>query len=230
MFCRSLCVLLYLFFWPLCCLFFDMQILITPLVSCGHCVVCSLTYRFWLHLWYLVVIVLSVLWHTDSDYTFGILWSLCCLFFDIQILITPLVSCGHCVVCSLTYRFWLHLWYLVVIVLSVFWHTDSDYTFGILWSLCCLFFDIQIMITPLVSCGHCVVCSLTYRFWLHLWYLVAIVLSVLWHTDSDYTFGILWPLCRLFFDIQILITPLVSSNFSYTCVILFKFLNRVNSN
>ena len=33
-FCRSLFVLWYFFFWPLCCLFFfDLQILITPLVS-----------------------------------------------------------------------------------------------------------------------------------------------------------------------------------------------------
>ena len=34
MFCRSLFVLLYFFFWPLCCLFFfDIRILTTPLVS-----------------------------------------------------------------------------------------------------------------------------------------------------------------------------------------------------
>jgi hypothetical protein len=34
MFCRSLFVLLSFFFWPLCCLFFfDIRILITPLVS-----------------------------------------------------------------------------------------------------------------------------------------------------------------------------------------------------
>jgi hypothetical protein len=34
MFCRSLFVLLYFFFWPLCCLFFfDIRILITSLVS-----------------------------------------------------------------------------------------------------------------------------------------------------------------------------------------------------
>ena len=33
MFCRSLFVLLYFFFWPLCCLFFDIRILITLLVS-----------------------------------------------------------------------------------------------------------------------------------------------------------------------------------------------------
>jgi len=63
MFYRSLFVLLYFFFWLLCCLsFFDIGILITPVVS----------YRFWLPLWYL----------TDSDYRFGIL----------QILITPVVS------------------------------------------------------------------------------------------------------------------------------------------
>ena len=84
------------FFWPLCCLFFfDIRFLITPL-------------------WYLVAIVLSVLLrYTDSDYP-------------------PLVSCGHCVVCSSSiYGFW--------------WPP-----FGILWPLCCLFFfDIRILITPL---------------------------------------------------------------------------------
>jgi hypothetical protein len=31
MFCRSLFVLLYFFVWPLCCLFFDLWVLITPL-------------------------------------------------------------------------------------------------------------------------------------------------------------------------------------------------------
>ena len=105
-------VLLSFFFWPLCCLFFYLQILITPLVSFGHCVVCSSIYGFWLPLWYLLAIVLSVLLFTDSDYPFGIFWPLCCLFFYLQILITALVSFGHCVVCSSIYRFWLPLWYL----------------------------------------------------------------------------------------------------------------------
>ena len=130
-------------FWPLCFLFFyDIQILITPLVSFGHL-----------------------------------------FFYDIQILITPLLSFGHCVVCSsMIYRFWLPL--------------------GIIWPLCCVFFyDIPILIIPLVSFDHCVVCSsMIYRFWLHLWYILAIVLSVLlWYTDSDYPLGIFWPLCCLFF-------------------------------
>ena len=53
MFCWSLFVLLYFFFWPLCCLFFFNS---------------SSIYRFWLPLWYLLAIVLSVLQYTDSDY------------------------------------------------------------------------------------------------------------------------------------------------------------------
>jgi hypothetical protein len=120
-------------FWPLCCLFFfSIRILITSLVSFGHCVVCSsLVYGFWLPLWYLLTIVLSVLLqYTDSDYLFGIFWPLCCLFFfGIRILITSLVSFDHCVVCSSSvYGFWLPLWYLLAIVLSVLLrYTDSDY-------------------------------------------------------------------------------------------------------
>ena len=97
-------VLLYFFFWPLCCLSFHLRILITPLVSCGHCIVCPLIYGFWLPLWYLRF--------TASDYPFGILWPLYCLSFDLWLLITPLVSCGHCIVCLLIYGFSLPLWYL----------------------------------------------------------------------------------------------------------------------
>jgi hypothetical protein len=93
MFCRSLFVLF--FFWLLCCLsVFDLRLLITSLVYCGHCVVCpSSTYGFWLPLWYLVVIVLSVrLRLMASDYLFGILLSLCCLsFFGLRLLITSFV-------------------------------------------------------------------------------------------------------------------------------------------
>jgi hypothetical protein len=127
-----------------------------------------------LHLWYLVAIVLSVLPFTDSVCT-------CCLSFHLRILIAPLVSCGHCVVCPSIYGFWLHLlsvlpftdsdyglWYLVAIVLSVRPFTDSDCTFGILWPLCCLSFHLRNLMAPLVSCSHCVVCPSIYGFWLHL--------------------------------------------------------------
>jgi hypothetical protein len=97
--------------------------------------VCSSIYSLWLPLWYLVVIILSVPRFTDSGYPFGILWSLYCLSLDLQPLITPLVSCGHCIVCPSIYSLWLLLWYLVVI-LSVPRFTASDYLFGILWSSC----------------------------------------------------------------------------------------------
>ena len=106
---------------------------------------------------------------------------------------------------------------LSIILLS----TDSDYPFGILWLLCCLsFYYLQILITLLVSCGHCVVYHSTiYGFRLPLWYLMAIVLSIiLLSTDSDYPFGILWPLCCLsFYYLRILITPFVSYGHCVVC-------------
>jgi hypothetical protein len=41
MFCRSLFILLYFFFWPLCWLFFfELRILITPLVSSFSSIIC----------------------------------------------------------------------------------------------------------------------------------------------------------------------------------------------
>jgi preprotein translocase subunit SecG len=140
-----------------------------------HCVVCcSPIYRFCLPLWFLLTIVLSVvLQYTNSDYSFGFFWPLCCLLFsDIQILFT---------------------WFLLTIVLSVVLrYTDSVYPFGFFWPLCCLLFsDIQIMFTPLVSVDHCVVCcSPIYRLCLPLWFLLTIVLSVvLRYTDYVYPFG-----------------------------------------
>ena len=116
------------------------------------------------------------------------------------------VSLGHCVVCSSSiYRFWLLLWYLLAIVLSVLLrHKVSDYPCGIFTPWWCLFFfDIQILITLVVSLGHCVVCSSSiYRFWLPC--------------------GIFRPLWCLFFDIQILIIPVVSSNSSLPGYFLLK--------
>ena len=232
--------------WPLYCLsLLDLRLLITPLVSCGHCIFCpSSINEFWLPLCYLVAIVFSVLPRfTTSDYPFGIFWPLCCLYFlDIRLLITPLVTCRHCIGCpSSIYDFWLPLWYLVTIVLSVlprfciichssicdFWlpswylvaivlsvrprFTTSDYPFCNLWPLYCLsLLDLRLLINPLVSCGRCIVCpSSINEFWLPLWYLVAIVFSVLPRfTTSDYPFGILWPLyCLSFLDFVLSVIP-----------------------
>jgi phosphatidylglycerophosphate synthase len=172
--------------WPLCCISFGLRLLITPLVSCGHCVVYPSAYGFWITLWYLVAIVLYILRFTASDYPFGILWPLCCISFGLRLLNNPLVSCGHCVVYPSVYRFWLPLWYLVAIVLYILRFTASEYPFGILWPLRCISFGLRLLNTPLVSCGHCVVYPSVYGFWLPLLYLVAIVLFILRFTVSKY--------------------------------------------
>jgi hypothetical protein len=121
---------------------------------------------------------------TAADYLFGILWPLCCLsFFALRLLITSLVSCGHCVVCpSSHYGCWLPLWCLVAIVLSVLLHfTAADYPFGVFWLLCCLsFFGVRLLITLLVSFDYCVVCpSSLYGCWLPLWCLQTCLTCVL---------------------------------------------------
>ena len=206
---KSLFVLLYLFFW----------LLITSLVSFDYCIVCpSQIYDCWLPLWCLVAIVLSVLLRfTAADYPFGVLWPLCCLsFFALRLLITPLVSCDHCVVCpSQIYGFWLPLWCLMGIVLSVLLRLYCCWL--PLWCLVV----IVLSVLRFTASDYPFVCpSSLYGCWLPLWYLVAIVLSVLLRvTASDYLFGILWPLCCLsFFALRLLITPLVSSNLSYMCI------------
>ena len=189
--------------WSLYCLSSDLRVLFTSLVSPGHCIVSPLIYEFCLPLWYLLVIVLSVLWYTTSVYLFGISWSLYCLSSDIRFLFTSFVSLGHCIVCPLICDFCLPLWYLFVIVLSVLWFTSSVYLFVFswslyclssdlwllftslvsLWSLYCLSSDLRVLFTSLVSLGHCIVYPLIYDFYLPLWYLLVIVLSVLLFTS-----------------------------------------------
>jgi hypothetical protein len=107
MFCRSLFALLFFFFLLLCCLpFFDLLLLITPLVSSDYHFGI-----FWLPLWYLLITPL-----VSSDYHFGIFWLP--LWY---LLITPMVS--------FDYHFgifWLPLWYLLITTM-----VSSDYHFGI---------------------------------------------------------------------------------------------------
>jgi hypothetical protein len=80
-----------LLFWPLCFLsFFDLRLLITPLVSSDY-----LFGIFWIPLWYLLITV-------SSDYPFGIFWLP--LWY---LLNTPLVSSDYGI-------FWLPLWYLLI--------------------------------------------------------------------------------------------------------------------
>jgi hypothetical protein len=174
-----------------------LRLLITPLVFFVHCIVrISSIYDFWLLHWYNLVIVLSFRrLFTASDYSFSII---CPLYFppfvNLRLPITSLVYFDYC-----------------ISVLRLF--TDSDYYFGILWSLYCLYVVyLLLLITPLISFGHCIVrTSSIYGFWLLLWHILVIVLSVLrLLTASDYLFGILWSLyCPYFVYLRLLITPLV---------------------
>jgi general stress protein CsbA len=101
-------------------------------------------------------------------------YSLCVCFVDCFLSFCTF-SFGHYVVPSSSYYgFWSPLWYLqtLIVLLSFFF-----------WPLCCLFFfDLRILITPLVSSNsYCPV----------ILFLLAIVLSVLLrYTDSDWSFGI----------------------------------------
>ena len=247
--------------WPLYHLSFNLRLLITPWLYVGHYIICPSIYGFWLSLCYMLAIISSVLRFTASDYPFAICWPLYHLSFDLWVLITPLLYVGHCIVCPSIYGFWLPLcymlaivssptsiyafwlphWYLLAIVSSVLlWFMPSDYPFGIFWPLYRLsYFDLCLLITPLSSFGHCIVCpTLIYAFWLPLWYLLAIVSSVLRFTASDYPFAIGWPLYRLllrsmpsdyhigiywplyrlsYFDLCLLITPLVSFGHCIVC-------------
>ena len=210
-------------FWSLCYLSLHLQLLIAPLISFGHCVICPSIYSFWLPLWYLLVIVLSVPPFTASDCPFGIFWSLCYLSLHLQLLIAPLKLFGHCVICPSIYSFWLPLWYLLVIVLSVPPFTASDCPFDIFWSLCYLSLHLQLLIAPLVSFGHCVICPSIYSFWLPLWYLLVIVLSVPPFTASDCPFDIFWSLCYLSLHLQLLIAPLISFDHCVICPSIYSF-------
>ena len=235
------CPLVYLFgiSWSLYCLSFDLRLLFTSLVSLGHCIVYPLIYDFCLPLWYLLVIVLSVLWFTTSVYLFGISWSLYCLPSGLRLLFTSLVSLGHCIVCPLVYDFCLPLWYLLVIVLSVLWFMTSVYLFGISWSLnClssglrllfiswslyCLSSGLRLLFTSLVYLAHCIICPLIYDFCLPLWYLLVIVLSVLWYRTSVYLFGISRSLYCLSSDLRLLFTSLVSLGHCIVCPLIDDF-------
>ena len=200
-------------FWSWCCLyFFDWRL--TPLVSFGHDVVCTSSID-GLPLWYLLVMMLSVLLRLTA-YPFGIFWSWCCLyFFDWRL--TPLVSFGHDVVCTSSID-GLPLWYLLVMMLSVLLRLTA-YPFGIFWSWCCLyFFDWRL--TPLVSFGHDVVCTSSID-GLPLWYLLVMMLSVLLRLTA-YPFGIFWSWCCLyFFDWRL--TPLVSFGHDVVCTSIDSF-------
>ena len=112
MFCRSLFVLLYFFFWPLCCLsVYDLRLLITSSESYQTLFYClmSLNSQFLCkpgypeHLssspvfsgvpCYSIFSFMCMFCRSLFVFLYFFFWPFCCLFFfDIRILITPLVS------------------------------------------------------------------------------------------------------------------------------------------
>ena len=188
----------------------------------GQCIAChviySSDYPFDIFKPFLLVIVLPVMWFTvlittliSSNFS---CWSLYFLSYDLQFwlplwyLQTFLV--GHCIACHVSYRsdypFDIFKLFLLVIVFPVMWFT--------------------VLITPLISSNfscwslYCLSCDLP--FWLPLWYLQTFLVGhcIARHViySSDYPFDIfklsLLVIALPVMWVTVLITPLISSNFS----------------
>ena len=188
----------------------------------GHCISCLVIYRsdypFDIFKLSLLVIVLLVMWFT--------------------VLITPLISSNlscrslYCLSCDL--QFWLPLWYLQTFLVGhcISCHViyRSDYPFDIFkLFLLVIVFPVMwftVLITPLISSSfscwsvYCLSCDLP--FWLPLWYLQTFLVGhcIACHViySSDYPFDIfklsLLVIALLVMWFTVLITPLISSNFS----------------
>jgi hypothetical protein len=123
-FCKSVVALLSFFFLLLCYLyFFDLRLLITPLV---------LSVCFWVTTSDSPLVLSVCLWFTTSDYPFGIV----CL--------------------SLIYDFWLPIWYCLSVfdlrLLITPWYCLSVFELRLLitpW-YCLSVFELRLLITPLV--------------------------------------------------------------------------------
>jgi hypothetical protein len=140
---------------------------------------------------------------------FGIFWPLYRVsYFDLCLLIIPLVSFGHCIICpSSIDAFWLSLngQKIPKGQSEGINQSRTDDTMAKRYQrgnqkayIECL------LITTLVYVGHCIVCpTLIDAFWLPLWYLLASVSSVLlWFMPSEYPFVIFWPVyCLSYFDL-----------------------------
>ena len=212
--------------WSLYCLSFELPFLLplwylqTFLV--GHCISCHVIYRSDYHFdifkLFLLVIVFHVMWFT--------------------VLITPLISSNfscwslYCLSCELP--FWLPLWYLQTFLVGhcIACHVSyrSDYPFDIFTLfLLVIVFPVMwftVLITPLISSNfscwslYCLSCDLP--FWLPLWYLQTFLVGhcIACHSSyrSDYPFDIfklfLLVIVLPVMWVTVLITPLISSNFS----------------
>jgi hypothetical protein len=186
---------LFFFFWLLCCQAFKLRLLIALLASWNfycpffvrYCVVWPSNYGLWLPLWrlqaflvlFLLVIVLSGLQITASDYPFGVFklflsfffWLLCCQGLQITLLIAPfgifklLLSFFCSLLCCLTFKLRL------VITPLAFSSFSCPFSFGycVVWPSNYGFWLITLLASSSFSCpfssGHCVVWPSNYGFW-----------------------------------------------------------------
>ena len=188
----------------------------------GHCISCLVIYRsdypFDIFKLFLLVIVFLVMWFTvlitpliSSNFSCWSLYFLSCdLPFWLPLWYLQTFLVGHCISCHVIYRsdyaFDIFKLFLLVIVFLVMWFTvlitpliSSNFS---CWSLYCLSCDLPFWLplwylqTFLV--GHCIACHVIYRsdypFDIFKLFLLVIVFPVMWYT--------------------VLITPLISSNFS----------------
>ena len=95
-------------------------------------------------------------------------------------------SFSYYIVCHTMYCFWLHF-FLLAITVSVMPCSVSHHTF-FFWPLHCLSCHVVFLIT-LLSLSHYNVCHAMDCFWLHI-FLLAITLSVMPCSVSDYTFSL----------------------------------------
>ena len=102
--------------------------------------------------------------------------------------------------------------FLLTIVLSVLWFMASDYP--LLSSLFCYLWTCMSL---LFSFNDCINCPSMYGFWLLFW-----CLQTFKFVDLSLSF-FFWPLHCLPFDLQLLISPLVSSNFLLITFALDEF-------
>ena len=184
MFCRSLFVLLYFFFWPLCCLFFfDIRILITSLVSSNSSCVPNVS----------SISALSII-----DYLFGIF---------------KLFLCAQCFQYLSIVHYWLPLWYLQALLVcpmfTVSQHcpllitplVSSNYSCvpNVSSSSALSIIDYPFGIFKLFLCAQCFQYLSIVHYWLPLRYLQALLV---------------FPMFPVAQHCPLLITSLVSSNSS----------------
>ena len=227
-------VILFSFLWPLYRQIFRLQLLSFFSLSYDHCIVWSSVYSFCHFFLFLMTIVssdlpftafvisFSFLWplyrlifvyifchfilflmtivSSDLPFTafvisFSFLWPFYRQIFRLQLLSFYSLSYDHCIVRSSVYIFCNFILFLMTILSS-----DLPFTALSFYSL---------------SYDHCIVRSSVYIFCNFILFLMTIVSSDLPFTAFVILFSFLWPLYRLIFRLQLLVTPLISSNYNY---------------